>query len=310
MNKNEKLISVIIPTYNREKTIIRAVDSVLSQTYKNIEIIVVDDNSKDQTISLLEKINDHRIKIIKLNENHGACHARNVGIENAKGDYIAFQDSDDEWLEDKLEIQLKHLLESKSDMIFCQITRIDGNKKVIIPDNNFKMSNIKEEVTKQLLIDNCISTQSILAKRKVFEDIKFDEKFPRFQDWDLVLRISQKYKIDFINKALVNLYLQNDSLTKNIQKGVDALLLLNDKYKNIIENDDEIRLSFLKKICKFKFNNSNNCAKEAKEYLKLKFDLKIFMIFIIDKAKLTKVFNFSKRILKKILKKEKNNVTN
>lgn len=303
MKNKEELISVIIPTYNREKTIIRAVESVLNQTYKNIELIVVDDNSDDKTVSLLESLSDERLKIIKLDKNHGACHARNIGIKNSKGKYISFQDSDDEWNKEKLKIQMEDIVDNDCDMVFCQVTRIDNGDKIVIPGNDFIIPKTKEEFTKKLLIDNFISTQSILAKRKVFDDIIFDENFPRFQDWDLVLRISQKYKIGFTKKSLVNLYLQNDSLTKNIKKGVEALLLLNEKYKDIIENETEIKLSFLRKICKFKFNNNDRCSFEAKEYLKSKFDFKIFIIYIIDIFRLTKIFNFVKSKIKIIFKR-------
>lgn len=96
------MVSVIIPSYNRENTIVRAVNSVLNQTYKDIEVIVVDDCSKDRTLELLSSIKDERLKFFKLEKNSGACVARNFGIEKANGEFIAFQDSDDEWLPEKL----------------------------------------------------------------------------------------------------------------------------------------------------------------------------------------------------------------
>ena len=112
------MISVIIPTHNREKTIKKSIDSVLCQTYNNIEIIVVDDKSTDNTEEVINSIKDNRIKYIKLDENKGACFARNKGIELAQGKYIAFQDSDDEWLPQKLEIQLRYLEEKKFDTFY------------------------------------------------------------------------------------------------------------------------------------------------------------------------------------------------
>ena len=92
--KNE-LISVVIPTYNRGKVIRKSIESVLNQSYKNIELIIIDDGSTDNTEFVVKKISDNRIKYIKLNENKGACYARNIGIKKAKGKYIAFVDSDD-----------------------------------------------------------------------------------------------------------------------------------------------------------------------------------------------------------------------
>lgn len=108
MSQNE-LVSVIIPTYNRANLILQAVKSVLNQTYKNFEIIIVDDGSSDNTEDVINVIHDNRIRYIKHAINKGASAARNTGIREAKGKYIAFQDSDDHWLPDKLEKQVKRI---------------------------------------------------------------------------------------------------------------------------------------------------------------------------------------------------------
>ncbi|MBQ9297865.1 MAG: glycosyltransferase family 2 protein [Clostridia bacterium] len=104
-----KKVSVVIPMHNSSKHIEECIDSVINQTYKNIEIIVVDDKSSDNSISIVKNKNDDRIKLIELKENVGAAKARNKGIENAPGDYICFLDSDDYWKEDKLEKQVKFM---------------------------------------------------------------------------------------------------------------------------------------------------------------------------------------------------------
>ena len=101
------MISVVLPAYNRRNTVRKAVESVLNQTERDIECIVVDDASTDDTAGVLTEINDSRLRIIRLTENSGACHARNVGVQAAKGEYIAFQDSDDCFHPDKLERQLR-----------------------------------------------------------------------------------------------------------------------------------------------------------------------------------------------------------
>ena len=104
--QNKPLVSVIIPTYNRGRLILDSINSVLNQTYKNIELIVVDDCSTDNTEEILKSINDSRIKYVKLEKNSGACIARNKGIELSTGEFIAFNDSDDLWITTKLEKQL------------------------------------------------------------------------------------------------------------------------------------------------------------------------------------------------------------
>ena len=114
-------ISVIIPTYNRGESIIESINSVLKQTYHNLEIIIIDDGSTDNTELLISNLNDYRIKYIKLNENKGASFARNEGIKIASGKYITFQDSDDLYHLDKIEIQYKNLIKKKSDFDFCMV---------------------------------------------------------------------------------------------------------------------------------------------------------------------------------------------
>ncbi|MEP0213205.1 MAG: glycosyltransferase family 2 protein, partial [Cellulophaga sp.] len=129
------LVSIIIPTYNRQLTIRRAIDSVLSQSYSNIEIIVVDDCSNDKTYLIMENFkSDDRVQYIRLDKNVGGGGARNLGIKASKGEYIAFQDSDDVWLEDKLVKQMNVFLKNKElDVVFCKIKRISSNSISVFP---------------------------------------------------------------------------------------------------------------------------------------------------------------------------------
>ena len=118
------MISVVIPSYNRENTISNSIESVLKQTYSDIEVIVVDDGSTDKTEDIVKGIGDNRIRYIKLEKNSGACVARNIGIMNANGSYIAFQDSDDIWHPDKLEKQYQAIKKYNADLVFCKMIKI------------------------------------------------------------------------------------------------------------------------------------------------------------------------------------------
>ena len=118
LKHNNIKISVIIPTFNREKLIGNSIKSVLNQTLKNFELIIVDDGSTDNTKEVVDKFQDKRIKYIKLDTNQGASNARNIGIKNAKGKYMSFQDSDDIFYPNKLEIQLNNIINKKSDLDF------------------------------------------------------------------------------------------------------------------------------------------------------------------------------------------------
>ena len=230
-----KLISVIIPTYNRENVIIESLQSVLKQTYKNIELIVIDDNSNDNTNEIIKTINDDRLHYYKLDSNHGAGFARNFGLEKATGDYIAFQDSDDFWHSSKLEKQMSLLLSLPKEyaLVFCSLKTDYG--KGITPTLNSGIKN--GYLFKKLKKGNFISTQTILSKKTALLKINgFDENLPALEDWDLALKISKLYKIAHLKEVLVDLRISKNSITRNHSKVLDAMYLLIDKYSEDLTN--------------------------------------------------------------------------
>lgn len=255
---SKDIISIIIPTYNREKYILNSIKSVLNQTYNNIEIIVIDDCSTDNTKSEISKIKDRRIRYIKLNNNNGAAYARNFGIKLAKGKYISFQDSDDIYHYDKLKEQLSNLNRYKSDLDFCKISvTINNNTTYYVPDNITENKILNGDIYDELLCNgNFISTQSILVKKSFVEKYLFDIRFPRLQDFDLILRIIPNIKVSFTNKVLVSLYRQNDSISSSPIKLKESISLLLNKNYN---------LNFTQKK---NFFNYLNCLKKTlrKEY--------------------------------------------
>ncbi len=284
------MISVIIPTFNREKTIKRAIDSVLNQTYKDIELIVVDDCSTDRTEEIINGYMDNRIKYYKLHQNSGACVARNKGVELSCGEYIAFQDSDDEWLENKLEKQLDFLEKNNSDICFCSLNNICLNGlKEIIPSKKVETEEIKD----RLLKNNFISTQTIFGKKECFVDEKFDVKFPRFQDWDLVIRLSQKYKIVHCDEVLVNMYKQEDSMTYNFKKTVVGLQLIIDKYSQLMKKEDLSNIYF--KLAKNQVLSNIKPDESLKESIKLSPDIKKVLYYVSIKTGFIKLYHKIKR---------------
>lgn len=231
------MISVIIPTYNRAGKIMRSVESVLNQTYRDIELIIVDDCSKDNTVEVLHKVQDDRLRVIRLEQNSGACVARNTGIEAAKGEYIAFQDSDDAWHLEKLEKQLDALEKNGADVVFCRMkphteeTEGFEFKTKLIPEIPAGFVDKRD-----LIMGSKVSTQTILAKREVFENEKFSPDMPRLQDYELVVRLCQKYKFYLVDDVLVDLYLQDDSLTRTPTFGI-ALQMLIEKNRDMLSKD-------------------------------------------------------------------------
>lgn len=249
-------ISVIIPSYNREKTLLRSINSVLNQSYKNIELIIIDDNSNDSTIEIIKKIKDNRLKYIKNEINMGACYSRNLGIEKSTGKYIAFQDSDDEWVKDKLEKQIKYLKENGYDIVSCYMKQIYDNKvEKNFPNKDVNLDNIKTTI----YYDNIFSTQTILGKKECFIKNKFDNKLPRFQDWELMIRMCNMFKVGFVKENLVYAYIQNDSISKNNEKAVEALQRIN-KIHGINNN---IKSFYYRNIAIYALQYDRNLAKES-----------------------------------------------
>lgn len=186
MSKNNALVSIIMPAYNCEKYIVEAMDSVLAQTYRNWELLVLDDGSKDNTLRIIEEFSqkDSRIKAISNEKNMGVSATRNRGIELAAGEWIAFLDSDDMWELEKLEKQFEAVKTKAAEFIFT------GSSYINEDGDHFKgIFEIPEKVTyKKLRNQNVISCSSVLVKKKYFENIKM-EKDEMHEDYAVWLRI-------------------------------------------------------------------------------------------------------------------------
>ena len=200
--KKEPLISVIMPTYNGSKSIKRAIHSFLNQTYKNTELIVIDDCSTDNTVDVVNSIKDSRIKLIRHSKNKNCAAARNSGIKVAKGEYIAFLDDDDEWLEEKLSKQIDYFLAKKSKewggvLVSHKILYGGKYRDVVLK----KEGDISKEI--YLMELSLAAGSSLMVRRDVFEKIgNFNEKYVRQQDLDFVLRLLREYKMGVMRDVL------------------------------------------------------------------------------------------------------------
>jgi len=212
-------VSVIIPTFNRFSLISRAIDSVLNQTIKPFEIIVVDDGSSDNTSTFI-KNNYKSVKLIKQN-NLGVSKARNVGIKNSSGDWIALLDSDDEWEKNKLEVQIKSLSEYDYYSV-CHTNEIWIRNGIRVNQKKRHQKYGGDIFDKCL--DICrISPSSIIFKKNIINEVGwFDEGLSICEDYDLWLRITANFKILFIDKPLVIKYGgHSDQLSKSVN-GIEA----------------------------------------------------------------------------------------
>jgi glycosyltransferase involved in cell wall biosynthesis len=229
MHDQNPKVSVVIPTYNRAHLICRSIQSVLDQTYQNLEIIVVDDGSTDNTEEIVINFKDERIRYIKHSENKGASAARNTGIKVSRGEYIAFQDSDDEWFSEKLEKQISAFYNSSPEVgvVYSGFYRVEANKKIYIPSDDH-VAQKKGNIYNELLKGNFVGTPAVLIKKECFENVKyFDENIPALEDWELWIEISKYYKFEYINIPLVYSYSTPNSVNlnqKNILKAYEIIL--------------------------------------------------------------------------------------
>ncbi|WP_040472525.1 glycosyltransferase family 2 protein [Aquimarina agarivorans] len=207
------MVSVIIPTYKRSLRLPIAIDSVINQTYKSIEIIVVDDNNNDEfriaTKKILEPyLSNKLITYIAHTKNRGGCAARNTGAYAAKGDFIAFLDDDDFYEPIKIQEQVNFLNNNKTlDACICSMFRIDENKNEIVSrENEARGISLKEAI-----LDGNLFTSMLLIKKNVFEKLKGFSEIPRFQDKFFHYKFLENgFKIGVLNKQLLTLVEHND----------------------------------------------------------------------------------------------------
>jgi teichuronic acid biosynthesis glycosyltransferase TuaG len=241
------LVSVIIPTYNRNTLISDCVESILTQTYKPIEIIVVDDGSTDNTCTTLEERFGNKITLISIKHTGLPAAARNIGLKAARGEFIAFCDSDDLWIETKIEIQMKYMMAGAINFV-CSDALLMNEKKQYLEHLKFRY----EDPNKELLWNNFVITSSVILSAKLLRSYNFNEDttLRGYEDYALWLSLADKLKIQFIADPLVLYRRHSDSLSKAvIKKDAKIQLLLVLKFISPIYHP----VIFLKKLTKFSY---------------------------------------------------------
>jgi glycosyltransferase involved in cell wall biosynthesis len=228
-NKNQT-VSVIIPAYNRAHSVGRAIRSVLNQTYQGFEIILVDDGSTDDTEGVVRSLNDDRIRYIRHDENKGAAAARNTGITAALGKYIAFQDSDDEWLPEKLEKQIRVLQDAPAEVgiVYSDMWRIRGNRRKYWHSHTMG-----------------IGIQTAVVRSQCFDKMGvFDERFPRLIDADFFIGLSRHYCFHHVDEPLVNYYVTPGSICTDNEALAKAIDLILEKHSGHIDKTERLLASY------------------------------------------------------------------
>ena len=224
---NKPLVSVIIPTYNRAAIVTQAIDSVLQQTFTDYELIVVDDASTDDTAERLQGRYGERICYIKKPSNTGPSATRNAGIQMARGIYIAFLDDDDEWLPEKLALQVP-ILQQNPDvgLVYCGCLLVD--------ERGASVGQVKPEkrgyIFNDLLHKNHLITSASLIRKELLKKTGgFDETLAACEDWDLWIRISQHCLIEYVEGQLLRYKVHKLNIHNDMQKMEKNTFMVFDK---------------------------------------------------------------------------------
>lgn len=233
-------VTVVVPCFNREKTIGEAVLSVLSQDYPDFDVVVVDDGSTDCTLAALAEFEDARLTVIANTEKKGVSGARNTGILHAKGEWIAFQDSDDIWLPGKLKKQM-NALDDEDVAVYCAmaIVELDHHQKRVlgrVPQN--PRGSCSGYILPGLLWTSLVSTQTMILKSALLKKVGgFDVDLGALVDWELMLRFAQEGTIAFVDEELVEQRFSPNSITRSSLRRLQAQQYIFHKHSNLFEKD-------------------------------------------------------------------------
>lgn len=294
--KSEKLVSAIITTHNRRELFIKALNSVINQTYKNIEILVVDDGSEDGTKEYMQSNELSNVKYLYIpkEKSKGGNYARNIGIKESKGDYIAFLDDDDEWHKEKIKKQVNYLEQNyKIGMVACaREYEYNFKNKKKQKNKDIIEGNLKEKIFTMMPY----TTSSIMIKRNIlFETGLFDENLKCWQDYELLIRICQKTDIGVIKDYLL-LYRvitsDKERITNNFDIFEESVEIIENKHKDLIMNlPKDIKKKHYALIAKDGARRAEriNEKKVVKKYLQIAFknepNFKNLIKLILNKSK-------------------------
>lgn len=212
---DEPKVSVIIPNYNYADYLSRTVDSVLAQTYGNVEVIVVDDGSRDKSLDVLKKY-EKEIAVI-VQQNQGVSAARNTGANNSTGDYLAFLDADDIWLPEKLEKQMvKFRDDEEVGLVHCSMTYIDKEEK---PTGEHEFGKEGWFADQILLLKGGIvgAGSTAIVRRSLFDEIRgFDKRLSTAADWEFSYRAASRSKVGYVPDSLVQYRIHGSNMHSNL----------------------------------------------------------------------------------------------
>lgn len=221
-------VSVVIATYNMSRFLAESVDSALNQTYRNLEVCVVDDGSTDDTEQVLAKWKDDPRVIVVRQANQGQATAKNRGVKETRGEFIAFLDADDRWLPTKLAKQIPLFEAPRTAVVYTEIGCMDENGNPLV---HGKTRRYRGRVTEPLLLENFVPYVTTVVRRGAFEEVRgFDQAIDMGIDWDLWLRISVRHEFDFVDEELTQYRVWSGQMSKKYRRRLDSSMAIMDAF--------------------------------------------------------------------------------
>ena len=242
-------ISIILPTYNRAHIVSNAIDSVLKQTFRDFELIIVDDCSTDHTKDLIASYTDSRISYLCTDNNSGAAAARNYGAITAAAPYLAFCDSDVVWAVDKLERQMNYMSDHPdASLVFHSFFSIQGNQTILEPDQK-RLPSLSTHIFFDLLMAPLIDTPSILMRTEVFKRTGgFLETLKSHEDYEFSLRVAKDYEIGHLPESLLYSYHVDAGVNSNYHEILKTNFYILNLYMDIISAHPDIEAAQMERL--------------------------------------------------------------
>lgn len=264
-------VSVVVPAYNVEKTISKTIGSIIQQTHKNLEILVVDDKSTDNTILELKSINDTRIKLIAKEINTGVSDTRNIGVNNATGEVIAFIDGDDYWNKMFIEETLSYMIKNNTVVGGARITKLEGQSSRVVGASTIPLSEGNQVVDYFDIAfkEPVFSMSSIIVNKNTFLEVGgFNKHYYSGEDHEFYAKLALKGEFSLYNQPLA-VYNVSPNRVKRPISYPPIIIFLEGIYDSLQEERKE---KVLRTINKFKINYTNSLiadgrGKEAMKYL-------------------------------------------
>lgn len=238
------LVSVVVPVYNREHMVGKTLDSILCQSYQQVEVVAVNDGSTDNSLAVLMRyaeMHPGKVKVIDQG-NAGQVKARNRGLSEAQGEFIAFLDSDDTWEADKLSLQIP-LLKGNVGLVYSGINEVDpgGNViRTILPEPG-----MRGDIYRYLLVSNRMTGGAVVVSRRALAAVGvFDESFRAAENWDLWIRIARHFEVDYVDRPLVNYLKHPGNMSQDNSRMTQGAWSVLQKHLPGIPDDDGLKASY------------------------------------------------------------------